>query len=182
MRLLQHTLLLGWYSACDEQSWFPTNMMLRIEVHQTRQYYFSQSEGPLGVFLLNLSVFSLMHCDDIMGQMPKICWKCAPIRKICELLWKLQFAWICDKFSDRRIAFIRHLYLSVAQLGCSLNALSSISRPLLLIGYKFVLVLDPTHFSKTLFEKWHTPPLRRVCLSKSYPFNWICHRLHSLKV
>ncbi len=24
--------------------------------------------------------------------------------------------------------------------------------------------------------------LRRVCLSKSYPFNWICHRLPSLKV
>jgi len=32
----QHTLLLGWYSAGDEQSWFPPNMMLRIEVHQTR--------------------------------------------------------------------------------------------------------------------------------------------------
>ncbi len=25
-------------------------MMLRIEVHQTREYYFSQSEGPLGAF------------------------------------------------------------------------------------------------------------------------------------
>ncbi len=43
-------------------------MMLGIEVHQTRQYYFSQSEGPLGDFLLNLRVFSLMHCDDIMGR------------------------------------------------------------------------------------------------------------------
>ncbi len=32
----QHTLLLGWYSAGDEQSWFPSNMMLGIEVHQTR--------------------------------------------------------------------------------------------------------------------------------------------------
>ncbi len=32
----QHTLLLRWYSAGDEQSWFPSNMMLRIEVHQTR--------------------------------------------------------------------------------------------------------------------------------------------------
>ncbi len=46
----QHTLLLGWYSAGDEQSWFPSNMMFRIEVHQTREYYFSQSEGPLGAF------------------------------------------------------------------------------------------------------------------------------------
>ncbi len=32
----QHTLLLGWYSARDEQSWFPSNMMLRIELHHTR--------------------------------------------------------------------------------------------------------------------------------------------------
>ncbi len=32
----QNTLLLGWYSAGDEQSWFPSNMMLGIEVHQTR--------------------------------------------------------------------------------------------------------------------------------------------------
>ncbi len=46
-------------------------MMLGIEVHQTRQYYFSQSEGPLGDFLLNLSVFSLMHCDDVMGLCQK---------------------------------------------------------------------------------------------------------------
>ncbi len=33
----QHTLLLGWYCAGDEQRWFPSNMMLRIEVHQTRE-------------------------------------------------------------------------------------------------------------------------------------------------
>ncbi len=32
----QHTLLLGCYSAGDEQSWFPSNMMLGIEVRQTR--------------------------------------------------------------------------------------------------------------------------------------------------
>ncbi len=32
-------------SAC-----FPSNMMPGIEVLQTRQYYFSQSEGPLGAF------------------------------------------------------------------------------------------------------------------------------------
>ncbi len=32
----QLTLLLGWYSAGDEQSLFPSNMMLRIEIHQTR--------------------------------------------------------------------------------------------------------------------------------------------------
>ncbi len=47
----QHTLLLGWYCACDEQSWFPSNMMLRIEVNQTKEPGFSQSEGPLGAFL-----------------------------------------------------------------------------------------------------------------------------------
>ncbi len=43
----QHTLLLGWYSAGDEQNWFTSNMMLGIEVHQTRESCFSESEGPL---------------------------------------------------------------------------------------------------------------------------------------
>ncbi len=46
----QHTLLLGWYSAGNEQSWLTSNMMLRIEVNQTGEYYFSESEGPLGAF------------------------------------------------------------------------------------------------------------------------------------
>ncbi len=46
----QHTLLLGW-SAGDEQSWFPSKTMLRIEVHQIRESCFSESEGPLGAFL-----------------------------------------------------------------------------------------------------------------------------------
>ncbi len=32
-------------------AWFPSNMMLRIEVHQTRESCFSQSEGPLGAVL-----------------------------------------------------------------------------------------------------------------------------------
>ncbi len=32
-------------------AWFPLNMMVRIEVHQTREYCFSESEGPLGAFL-----------------------------------------------------------------------------------------------------------------------------------
>ncbi len=31
----------------------PQNMMLGIEVHQTREYCFSQSEGPLGAFFAN---------------------------------------------------------------------------------------------------------------------------------
>ncbi len=33
----QHTLLLGWYSVGEAQSWFPSNMMLGIEAHQTRE-------------------------------------------------------------------------------------------------------------------------------------------------
>ncbi len=32
------------------RAWFPSNMMLGIEVHQTRESCFSQSEGPLGAF------------------------------------------------------------------------------------------------------------------------------------
>ncbi len=34
-------------------AWFPSNRMLGIEVHQTREYYFSQSEGPLVAFFAN---------------------------------------------------------------------------------------------------------------------------------
>ncbi len=60
----QHTLLLGWYSAGDEQSWFPSNMMLRIEVHQTRESCFSESEGPLGAFLQIPSVFSCVFTEE----------------------------------------------------------------------------------------------------------------------
>ncbi len=60
----QHTLLLGWYSAGDEQSWFPPNMMLRIEVHQTRESCFSQSEGPYCVILQILNVFSCVYTED----------------------------------------------------------------------------------------------------------------------
>ncbi len=46
----QHTLSFGWYSAGDEQSWFPSTMMFGIEVHQTREPCFSKSKGPLGAF------------------------------------------------------------------------------------------------------------------------------------
>ncbi len=52
----QHTLLLGWYSAGDEQSWFPSNMIFGIEVQQTRESCFSQSEGPLGSFFCKFQV------------------------------------------------------------------------------------------------------------------------------
>ncbi len=64
MRLLPAHFTLGWYCAGDEQSWFPSNMMLGIEVHQTREYYFSQSEGPLGAFLQIPSVFSCVFTEE----------------------------------------------------------------------------------------------------------------------
>ncbi len=60
----QHTLLVGWYSAGDEQSWFSSNMMLRIEVHQNRLYYFSQSMGPFSAFLQIPSVFSYVFTEE----------------------------------------------------------------------------------------------------------------------
>ncbi len=60
----QHTLLLGWYSAGDEQSWFPSNMMFGIEVHQTRESHFSQSEGHLGAFLQIPSVYSCVFTEE----------------------------------------------------------------------------------------------------------------------
>ncbi len=45
-------------------AWFPSNMMLRLEVHQTRESCFFQSEGPLGAFLLIPSVFSCVFIEE----------------------------------------------------------------------------------------------------------------------
>ncbi len=64
MRLLPAHITFGLYSAGDEQSWFPSNMMLRIEVHQTRESCFSQSEGPLAAFLQIPSVFSCVFTEE----------------------------------------------------------------------------------------------------------------------
>ncbi len=37
-------------------------MMLRIQVNQTREYCFSESEGPLGAFFANVKcVFMCLH-------------------------------------------------------------------------------------------------------------------------
>ncbi len=58
--------------------------------------------------------------------------------------------------------FIRHLYLSVARLGCSLNALSSISRvdtPLTADWLQICFGTGPDSVFWSVFEKLHTPPL-----------------------
>ncbi len=39
-------------------------MVLRIEVHQTREYCFSESEGPLCAFLQIPSVFSCVFTEE----------------------------------------------------------------------------------------------------------------------
>ncbi len=47
------------------RAWFPSNIMLGIEVHQTREYYFSRSEGPLGAFFANSKcVFVCLHWGE----------------------------------------------------------------------------------------------------------------------
>ncbi len=46
----QHTILLDGTLQVMNNAWFSSNMMFGIEVHQTREYCFSQSEGPFGVF------------------------------------------------------------------------------------------------------------------------------------
>ncbi len=38
--------------------------MMRIEVHQTRESCFSESEGPLGAFLQIPSVFSCVFTEE----------------------------------------------------------------------------------------------------------------------
>ncbi len=46
-------------------AWFPSNMMFGIEVHQTRESRFSESEGPLGAFFLQIpSVFSCVFTEE----------------------------------------------------------------------------------------------------------------------
>ncbi len=45
-------------------SWFPSNMMFGIEVHQTRESRFSESEGTLGAFLQIPSVFSCVFTEE----------------------------------------------------------------------------------------------------------------------
>ncbi len=45
-------------------AWFPSNMMLGIEVKQTRESCFSQSEGPLDAFLHIPSVFSCVFTEE----------------------------------------------------------------------------------------------------------------------
>ncbi len=46
-------------------SWFPSNMMFGIEVHQTRESRFSESEGPLGAFFANSRcVFMCLHWGE----------------------------------------------------------------------------------------------------------------------
>ncbi len=62
--LLPAHFTFGMYSAGDEQSWFPSNMMLRIEVHQTRESCFSESEGPLGKFLYTPCVYSFDFTEE----------------------------------------------------------------------------------------------------------------------
>ncbi len=46
------------------RAWFPSNMMLRFEVHQTRESCFSQTEDPLGAFLQIPSVFSWVLTEE----------------------------------------------------------------------------------------------------------------------
>ncbi len=53
MRLLPAHFTFGMYSAADEQSWCPSDMILGIEVHQTRESCSSESVGPLGCICAN---------------------------------------------------------------------------------------------------------------------------------
>ncbi len=64
MSLLPAHVTFGMVSADDEQSWFPSNMMFGIEVNQTRESCFSESEGPLGAFLQIASVFSCVFTEE----------------------------------------------------------------------------------------------------------------------
>ncbi len=45
-------------------SWLSWKLMLGIEVHQTRESCFSQSEGPLGAFLQITSMFSCVFTEE----------------------------------------------------------------------------------------------------------------------
>ncbi len=54
------TLLLGWYSAGDEQSWFPSNMMLRGSSNQ--RILFLRVGGSFRCFFANSKcIFMCLH-------------------------------------------------------------------------------------------------------------------------
>ncbi len=58
-------------------AWFPSNMMLRIEVHQTRESCFSQSEGPLGAVL----------------KIPKLVESCSDVCPSADFSYLLIWSW-----------------------------------------------------------------------------------------
>ncbi len=61
----QHTLLLWWYSAGDEQSWSHLNMMLGIKVHQTRWSCFLRVWETFRCFSANSKcVFMCLHWGE----------------------------------------------------------------------------------------------------------------------
>ncbi len=65
MRLLPAHFTFGMVlCSCSSALCFPSNMMFGIEVHQTRESCFSQSEGPLGAFLQIPSVFSCVFTEE----------------------------------------------------------------------------------------------------------------------
>ncbi len=174
----QHTLLLGWYSACDKQSWFPSNMMLRIEVHQTKESCFSQSGGPLGVFLQIPSVFSCLHWGEDWVW-PN--WHKAEIGGVLQ--WCLSFCrlllsphMIMSSTRVTSIFFITTLAKALLHQLLSLARRPALGRVLFSFFYLRACLCSDIHY------KLLDLLLRCLCLSKSYPFNWICHRLTSFKV
>ncbi len=201
-------------------AWFPSNMMFGIEVHQTRESRFSQSEGPLGAFLKQIpSVFSCVFTEErIASGHTSIKHRLECCSDVCPSVgfsYLHIWSWSSTKVT---IGFLVTT-LTKALLHQLLSLASSRNSP----GCSKLLplrVMETACFCETSMQHiffWTLPQmcglmqsclwalqtvlltpelglcsdmhfqlldllLRHVCLSKSYPFNWICHRITSLEV
>ncbi len=66
----------GCWTTGDVHSWFPSNMMLGIEVHQTRESCFSESEGPLSLGQITRFLCRLRQslCQIMRFWLDRILW------------------------------------------------------------------------------------------------------------
>ncbi len=184
--------------------------MLRIEIHQTRESCFSGSEDPLcALFANSKCVFFCLHWGEDWvwphrhkAQIGGVLQRCLSFCRFSYLhIWSLSSTRVTIGF------FITTLTKALLYQLLSLARRPALRRtwllPLSVTETTCFVTLQWSRFFSELFPRsvaWRKPVsehyrqffwphyqlldllLRRVCLSKSYPFNWICHRLPSVKV
>ncbi len=151
MSCYQHTLLLGCYSAGDEQSWFPSNMMLRIELHQTRESCFSESEGPLGAFLQIPSVFSCVFTEERIefGHttiMPRLVECCSDVCPSVDSSYLHIWSWSSTRVT---ISFLATSLDKPFSINCCLAGRPALGRVLVVPNFFHLRIMEATVFLGT---------------------------------